>query len=149
VQACTGLESPAQVWQALGVWPAEKRSCRVVQACAGEAQRDGAPAAQCRPRGPGSVEWKSWVCVSLVWQALGTWLAEKRSSRAVQAWRARPSGREILCISHVAGLGGVPQQSRDCVGLCSPGGVARQRSEYLWIHGLKGSSEGDHPGLRV
>jgi hypothetical protein len=44
--------------------------------------------------------------------------------RPVQAWRAQPSGTEIVhvCIFGVAGLGRVAQHSRDCAGLCRPWG---------------------------
>jgi hypothetical protein len=53
------------------------------------------------------------VCQSLAWQALG---AQACRVNIVQAWRARPSGTEIVgvCISCAAGLWGGPAKQRSC-----------------------------------
>jgi hypothetical protein len=81
-----------------------------------------------RPGGRGPAEQRSCVWVSglagLRGQACGVDI--------VQAWRARPSGMEIVlvCISG-AGLGGMARQSRDRAGLCRPDCMAWQRSEMF------------------
>jgi hypothetical protein len=66
------------------------------------------------------------MCGSPAWQALGHRLAEWILCRAAQASGVWPRGTEIMhvCISCVAGLGGMYLQSRDLTGLCR-----------LWGHG--------------
>jgi hypothetical protein len=76
--------------------------------------------------------------------------AEQRLCRAVQAWRAQPSGTKIVhvCISSMTGLGGVVGRAEIVQGCAGLGVWPGRDCECLWIPGLQGSSKGDPAGLR-
>jgi hypothetical protein len=98
--------SPA--WQAL---VAQACGVDIVQACAGL---------------EGTAQWnRDCACVYFrCGSSCGHVPAKQRSCRPVQALGSWPSGMEIVrvCISGMAGHEGVAWQSRDCAGLCRPGG---------------------------
>jgi hypothetical protein len=96
----------SQAWQALGVWLAEQRLCRLVQVLG---------------------MWPSGTEIMHV-AGLGD-MAQWRWCRPAQGWRGWSSGTEIvcLCISSVAGLAALPSET-DPARLCRPEGMAWQRS---------------------
>jgi hypothetical protein len=174
----TGLQSEyyAGLCRPWGHGPVEQRSCVFVSPCMAVLG------------GRGLAEQRSCRAV----QSLAAWPAKQRpfragrhgpakwsSCRAVPALGPWPSRTEIMsvCISGVAGLGGVYRQSRGLAGWCSPWGHGRQcrdsaglgsvaqqdgapagvcrpwgvwpgRYKCLWILGPKGSSHKDRAVLR-
>jgi hypothetical protein len=99
-----------------------------------------------RPEGHGPAEWRSCMCVSQAWQALGTQACRMDIVQACAGLEGavQGNGGHVCVFQAWQALGVWPRRAeilQGCEGLGAwPGGD----HECLWIPTHKGSSEGDH-----